>query len=97
MATQIYAGNLSYSRSVDNLKDLFGEHGEVTGAKIITDRESGRSKGFGFVEMTNDDEAKTAIAKLNDAVILGRNIRVNFAKPRKDVGAQYKEGDNAGA
>ncbi len=93
MATQIYAGNLSYSMTVDNLKELFAQHGEVTSAKIVTDRESGRSKGFGFVEMAKDDDARVAITNLNDSVIQGRNIRVNFAKPRKDFRAQSENRD----
>lgn len=84
MATQIYAGNLSYNMTVDNLKELFGQHGEVSSAKIIMDRDSGRSKGFGFVEMSNDDQARMAIDNLNDSVVQGRNIRVNFAKPRRE-------------
>ncbi|HOO72769.1 MAG TPA: RNA-binding protein [Spirochaetota bacterium] len=91
MATQIYAGNLSYSMTVDNLKELFEQHGEVTSAKIVTDRESGRSKGFGFVEMASDDAARVAITSLNDSVIQGRNIRVNFAKPRKDFRGQNEQ------
>ena len=91
MATQIYAGNLSYSMTVDNLKELFEQHGEVTSAKIVTDRDSGRSKGFGFVEMVSDDAARVAITNLNDAVVQGRNIRVNFAKPRKDFRGQNEQ------
>jgi cold-inducible RNA-binding protein len=84
MATQIYAGNLSYSMTDEKLKELFEKHGEVASVKIVTDRDSGRSKGFGFVEMTNDEEAKAAIDTLNDTEVLGRNIRVNIARPRRD-------------
>jgi RNA recognition motif-containing protein len=93
MSTQIYAGNLSYNMTVDNLKDIFDQQGEVSSSKIVIDRESGRSKGFGFVEMTSDEDARVAITNLNDAVIEGRNIRVNFAKPRKDFRAQEESRD----
>lgn len=94
MATQIYAGNLSYGMTVDNLKEIFSQHGEVCSAKIVTDRESGRSKGFGFVEMVSDEDARVAITNLNDSVIQGRNIRVNFAKPRKDFKTQDGQRDD---
>ena len=84
MAVNIYAGNLSYDMNDDSLKELFEQHGEVTSAKVIVYRDSGRSKGFGFVEMSDESSADTAIEKLNDTEILGRKIRVNFAKPRED-------------
>ena len=80
----IYVGNLSYGVKEDGLREIFEEFGEVSSAKIITDRESGRSKGFGFVEMTNDDEANTAIETLNGKDIDGRNINVSQARPRKE-------------
>lgn len=80
----IYAGNLSYSVTDDDLKDLFGEFGEVSRASVISDRESGRSKGFGFVEMANDDEAKQAIDSLNGKELKGRAISVNEARPRPE-------------
>ena len=78
----IYCGNLSYDMTDDDLKSAFEDHGAVSSAKIIMDRESGRSKGFGFVEMDDDQEAKAAIEELNGAMINGRNIRVNEAKPK---------------
>lgn len=78
----IYCGNLSYDMTDDDLKSAFEDHGAVSSAKIIMDKESGRSKGFGFVEMDDDQEAKAAIEELNGAMINGRNIRVNEAKPR---------------
>jgi cold-inducible RNA-binding protein len=84
MSKQIYAGNLSYQMSDDKLKDLFQLHGEVSSVKIIRYPDSGKSKGFGFVEMTNDDEAENAIQKLNGTEVDGRNIRVNVARPKKN-------------
>lgn len=78
----IYIGNLPYNISENELRDLFAAHGEVSSANIIIDRDSGRSKGFGFVEMPNKDQAETAIDALNDSDIGGRNVRVNEARPR---------------
>ena len=83
MSVQIYAGNLSYGMNDDSLKKLFEEFGEVSSVKIITDRESGRSRGFGFVEMSNQDEAESAIQSLDNKEIDGRNIRVNVARPKR--------------
>lgn len=79
----IYVGNLPYSMSDDELKKMFTSHGEVTSAKVIIDRNSGRSKGFGFVEMSSDDEAKKAIDALNGSEIGGRGLRVNQARPKQ--------------
>ncbi len=78
----IYVGNLAYSTTEDDLKDAFGAYGEVSRVKIITDRETGRSKGFGFVEMPQSSQAEEAIKSLNDTSVNGRNIRVNEAKPK---------------
>ncbi len=80
----IYVGNLPYSVSEDDLKNVFGEFGEVTSVSIITDKYSGRSKGFGFVEMSTDSEASEAINSLNESDLKGRNMRVNEAKPRTE-------------
>ena len=80
----IYVGNLPYQLTEDELKEIFDEFGEVESAKIIMDKYSGRSKGFGFVEMTNDEEANHAIENLNDSDVKGRNIRVNQARERND-------------
>jgi len=80
----IYVGNLPYSVSEDDLKNAFGEFGEVASVSIITDKYSGRSKGFGFVEMSNDSEASEAISSLNESDLKGRNMRVNEAKPRTE-------------
>ncbi len=78
----IYVGNLPYNVTEDELKELFSEFGEVTTVNIITDKFSGQSKGFGFVEMTNDPEADEAIKALDGSELKGRNIKVNQAKPR---------------
>ncbi|MBP7735936.1 MAG: RNA-binding protein [Spirochaetes bacterium] len=84
MSKQIYAGNLSYQMSDDTLRDLFQQHGEVMSVKIIRYPDSGKSKGFGFIEMANDTEADDAIQKLNGSEIQGRSIRVNVARPKKN-------------
>ena len=79
----VYVGNLSYDLSEEDLKNAFGEYGEVSSAKIISDRYSGRSKGFGFIEMSSDDEAKAAIEGLSGKELAGRAIVVNEARPRR--------------
>ena len=79
----VYVGNLSYDLSEEDLKSAFEEYGEVTSAKIISDRYSGRSKGFGFIEMSSDDEAKAAIEGLTGKELAGRAIVVNEARPRR--------------
>ncbi len=86
MAKNIYVGNLVWDASADDLLALFQEHGKVTRAQVITDRETGRSRGFGFVEMENDGEAQKAIDALNGADFQGRPLTVNEAKPREDRG-----------
>ncbi|MEC7820900.1 MAG: RNA-binding protein [Candidatus Neomarinimicrobiota bacterium] len=78
----VYVGNLNYDLSEDDLKQAFEEFGEVTSAKIISDRYSGRSKGFGFVEMSSDDEAKAAIEALSGKELNGRTMVVNEARPK---------------
>lgn len=80
----IYVGNLSYGVNDDQLKEVFEAFGAVNSAKVISDKFSGRSKGFGFVEMENDAEAKVAIEQLDGAEIDGRQVKVNEAKPRED-------------
>jgi len=80
----IYVGNLSYTTSEDAIYDLFKTIGDVDSARIITDRDTGRSKGFGFVEMPNDDQAKAAIEQLNEKEHEGRNLTVNEAKPKSN-------------
>ena len=78
----IYAGNLPYSVTEDDLREAFAAFGEVTKVQLITDKFSGESKGFGFVEMENNNEADEAIKGLNDTSLKGRDIKVNQAKPR---------------
>lgn len=80
----IYVGNLSYDITVEELREAFEQHGEVASAKIVTDRDTGRSKGFGFVEMPNENEGEAAIAELNGAMLKGRTARVNQARPRNE-------------
>ncbi len=80
----IYVGNLHFGLSEDELKEIFEEYGEVTSAKVITDKYSGRSKGFGFVEMPNDAEGEAAIKNLNGVDMKGRNMTVNQSEERKD-------------
>lgn len=81
----LYVGNLSYQMTDDDLHNAFSAYGEVSSAKIIMDRDTGRSKGFGFVEMPNDDEARAAIEALDNSDLNGRNIKVNEARPRTDA------------
>ncbi|TDJ05130.1 MAG: RNA-binding protein [Deltaproteobacteria bacterium] len=81
MGNKLYVGNLPFSATEDLLRDMFGECGTVESAKVITDRDTGRSKGFGFVEMGSDDEAQTAIEKFDGQDCDGRAMRVNEAKP----------------
>jgi RNA recognition motif-containing protein len=78
----IYVGNLSWSMTDQDLNDLFTPYGEVGSAKILKDKMSGRSKGFGFVEMADEDAAKTAIANLNETEVQGRKLIVNESQPR---------------
>jgi cold-inducible RNA-binding protein len=81
---RLYVGSLSYQTTEQELADLFGQVGEVVSATVITDRDSGRSKGFGFVEMSNDDEARKAIDQLNGATLGGRTIVVNEAREKRE-------------
>lgn len=83
MPSKLYVGNLAYSVSNDDLRDLFSQVGQVQSATVITDKFSGQSKGFGFVEMTTSEEAAKAISQFNDTELKGRNIKVNEAKPRE--------------
>ena len=83
MSQKIYVGNLGFSVTNEDLQSKFEQYGSVTSAKIITDRDTGRSKGFGFVEMANKDEAATAINTLNGSEFSGRNMNVSEAKPQE--------------
>ena len=83
MGTKLYVGNLSYGVNKDDLQQMFAAHGTVTSAQVITDRETQRSKGFGFVEMGTEQEAQAAIAALNGKNVDGRALTVNEARPQE--------------
>ena len=89
---QLYVGNLDYGTTDQSLKDLFAEYGEVVSAKIIMDRETGRSKGFGFVEMAVKNEGIKAISNLNGQELNGRNIKVNEAQQKPAGGGGNRGG-----
>jgi cold-inducible RNA-binding protein len=82
MSTNIYVGNLTFGADSTELKTLFAQYGEVTDAQVITDRDTGRSRGFGFVEMGSAEAAQNAISALNGTDLNGRALKVNVAKPR---------------
>jgi RNA recognition motif-containing protein len=84
MEAKLYVGNLPYSARDDSLQELFSQAGNVVSANVITDRESGRSKGFGFVEMSSSEEAEKAIQMFNGYSFEGRDLRVNIARPREE-------------
>ena len=92
----IYVGNLSFDETEASLETAFAAHGEVTSARIITDRETGRSRGFGFVEMSDDAQAQAAIAALNGTSQNGRDLTVNEARPREDRGGSRGGGGGGG-
>jgi RNA recognition motif-containing protein len=96
MAKNIYVGNLAWSVNADELIDLFGQHGKVTRAQVITDRETGRSRGFGFVEMENDQEAQAAIEALNNFQHNNRPLTVNEARPREETPRGGRGGGGGG-
>ncbi len=83
MSSNIYVGNLTFNTSSSDLEALFAEHGTVTSAQVVDDRDTGRSRGFGFVEMASSDEANAAINALNGRNVDGRDLTVNVAKPRR--------------
>ena len=100
MATNIYVGNLPWQTTSDDLYQLFAQYGQVVKSQVITDRETGRSRGFGFVEMANEPEAQAAITALNDQPYNGRPLTVNIAKPREPRpagGGGYGGGGLSGA
>ena len=84
MATRIYVGNLPYSATEQQLMQLFATYGDVSDASIVMDRDTGRSKGFGFLQMEDDDAARTAITELNGTLLDNRALRVDAAAPRPD-------------
>ncbi|HNP22124.1 MAG TPA: RNA-binding protein [Panacibacter sp.] len=92
----IYVSNLSFNVQDEDLREFFAPYGEVTSAKVINDRETGRSRGFGFVEMSDDAAAKKAIAELNGATVENRAINVTVAKPKEDRPARNSGGYNNG-
>jgi RNA recognition motif-containing protein len=92
----IYVGNLPYGLSEDDLKNAFAAFGEVAGVKIIIDQMTGKSKGFGFVEMENDEHAQQAIDSLNGTELNGRNIVVNKSRPKTGGGDNRRGGGNGG-
>ena len=97
MGSKLYVGNLSYNTTSSDLEQMFGAHGTVQSAEVIADRDSGRSKGFGFVQMGSDEEAKAAIAALNGQEQDGRPLTVNEAKPREDRGGSRGGGGGGGS
>ena len=97
MGKKLYVGNLTYGVGDSNLEQLFAAHGTVQSAQVIMDRETGRSKGFGFVEMGSDQEAQAAIAALNGKDVDGRNLTVNEARPREDRGNGGHRGGRSGS
>ena len=92
MGKKLYVGNLPFSVTNDELESLFSAHGSVQSAEVIMDRETGRSKGFGFVEMSNDDEAQAAISALNGSQHAGRALTVNEARPKTSSGGGGRGG-----
>lgn len=96
MGNKLYVGNLAYSVRDDSLQQAFAEFGNVTSAKVMMDRETGRSKGFGFVEMGSDAEAQAAINGMNGQPLEGRNIVVNEARPREERPGGFGGGGSRG-
>jgi cold-inducible RNA-binding protein len=94
MSMKLYVGNLSFQTSSDDLNSLFAQAGTVESAAVVEDRETGRSRGFGFVEMSSKEEAQKAIEQFNGKEVNGRNLNVNEAKPREDRGRGF--GGNGG-
>jgi RNA recognition motif-containing protein len=88
MGKKLYVGNLPYTVTDSSLEQLFAAHGTVTSAQVIMDRDTGRSKGFGFVEMASDAEAQAAIAAMNGHALDGRNLTVNEARPKTEGGGR---------
>jgi cold-inducible RNA-binding protein len=96
MATKLYVGNLSFQTTSDELRDYFAQAGTVESASVVEDRMTGRSRGFGFVEMATPEEATAAIEQLNGKEFGGRNLTVNEARPRTDRGPGGNFGGNRG-
>ena len=96
MGKKLYVGNLSYNMDSSTLNELFAQHGTVQSAEIISDRDTGRSKGFGFVEMSSEDEAQAAIAAMNGKEVDGRSLTVNEAKPKEPRSGGFGGGGGGG-
>ena len=96
MATKLYVGNLSFRTTSEDLRDLFAQAGTVESASVIEDRETGRSRGFGFVEMASAEEAAAAVEQFNGKDFNGRNLTVNEARPRQDRGGGGGGGGRGG-
>ena len=96
MGKKLYVGNLPYSVRDSDLEDLFAAHGAVQSAQVIIERDTGRSKGFGFVEMSNDQEAQEAISALNGRDMEGRTLTVNEARPKEEGGGRRGGGGGGG-
>ena len=96
MSARLYVGNLSYSTMDQQLKDAFGAHGQVVSASVVIDRETGRSRGFGFVEYATEGEAKTAADAMNGQMLDGRPLRVNPAHERREGGGPRGGGGGGG-
>jgi RNA recognition motif-containing protein len=96
MATKLYVGGLSYSTTSENLREYFAQCGTVESATVITDKFSGQSRGFGFVEMSTSEEAQAAIAKLNDQAFEGRRLAVNVANPQAPRSGGSRSGGSFG-
>ncbi|MEJ7863290.1 MAG: RNA-binding protein [Pyrinomonadaceae bacterium] len=96
MSTKLYVGNLSFNTSNEDLQELFGQSGTVESVTVVEDRETGRSRGFGFVEMSSKEEGEAAIQSLNGKEIDGRALNVNEARPREDRGGSGGGGGRGG-
>src|ERR671928_552010 len=96
MSMKLYVGNLSFQTSSEDLRDLFSQAGNVESASVVEDRDTGRSRGFGFVEMSSREEGEAAISQLNGKEVGGRNLNVNEAKPREDRGGSRGGGGGRG-
>ena len=96
MSTKLYVGNLSFNTTTQDLEEMFGAHGTVESTNIIEDRETGRSRGFGFIEMSSKEEGANAISTLNGKEVDGRALTVNEAKPREERGGGGNRGGYGG-
>ena len=96
MSMKLYVGNLAFQTSSDDLQQLFAQAGTVESASVVEDRETGRSRGFGFVEMSSKEEGQAAIEQFNGKEVNGRNLNVNEARPREDRGGRGGGGGRGG-